>query len=279
MDQDGVNIQALLGERYANGRGAGELRLPDGRLAVAKRAHARGASLVEAAGLDWLRSSGTVRVPEVYAADEQWLLTERIAEGSAGAPAEFGAALAGLHASGAPAFGAVASAQELGGWIGTAPLPLAESDSWPRWYAEHRVLYYLRLAVDQGSIDAEGARLIERVAERLPELGGPPEPPARLHGDLWNGNVLWDGAGQAWLIDPSAHGGHREADLAMLALFGCPRLPEILDGYTDRWPLADGWRERIPLHQLFPLLVHTVLFGGGYAGSARRAALAALRIG
>ena len=118
--------------------------------------------------------------------------------------------------------------------------------------------------------------MIERVCERLPELAGPAEPPARLHGDLWSGNVLWSSDG-AWLIDPAAHGGHRETDLAMLALFGCPHLDTVLAAYDEAAPLAAGWRDRVPLHQLFPLLVHVVLFGRGYAGQAVAAARTALR--
>ncbi|MGC3003100.1 fructosamine kinase family protein [Streptomyces sp. G35A] len=102
------------------------------------------------------------------------------------------------------------------------------------------------------------------------------EPPARLHGDLWNGNVLWGADGHVRLIDPAAHGGHRETDLAMLRLFGCPRLEAVLEGYREVAPLAGGWEERVGVHQLFPLLVHAVLFGRGYAeralGVARSAA-------
>ena len=104
----------------------------------------------------------------------------------------------------------------------------------------------------------------------------PVEPPARLHGDLWNGNVLWGAEGRAWLIDPAAHGGHRETDLAMLALFGAPFLDRILAGYAEVAPLAVGWRDRVPLHQLHPLLVHACLFGAGYAGPVADAARAAL---
>ena len=107
---------------------------------------------------------------------------------------------------------------------------------------------------------------------RIDELAGPQEPPARIHGDLWSGNVLWGSDGTAWLIDPAAHGGHRETDLAMLALFGAPHLQRLLDAYAEAAPLADGWRERVPLHQLHPLLVHAVLFGGGYGARAAQAA-------
>ena len=95
---------------------------------------------------------------------------------------------------------------------------------------------------------------------------------ARLHGDLWSGNVVWTPGG-AVLIDPAAHGGHRESDLAMLALFGLPHLGAVLVGYQSVSPLANGWQERVELHQLFPLLVHAVLFGGGYGAQAEGAAL------
>ncbi len=147
---------------------------------------------------------------------------------------------------------------------------------WPGWYAEHRLAPYLRGAVDGGALRPSEAAVVERVCERLPELAGPAEPPARLHGDLWSGNVLWAGDGRVWLIDPAAHGGHRETDLAMLRLFGCPHLERVLAGYREAAPLADGWADRVGLHQLFPLLVHAVLFGRGYGEQAVAVAREAL---
>ena len=111
---------------------------------------------------------------------------------------------------------------------------------------------------------------------RIHEVAGDPEPPARLHGDLWSGNLVWGTDGQVWVIDPAAHGGHRETDLAMLALFGAPHLQRIVDAYDEAAPLADGWRERVALHQLHPLLVHAVLFGGSYGARAAAAARTAL---
>ena len=180
----------------------------------------------------------------------------------------FGRELAALHRTGAEAFGCAPPEGPVDAWIGLAPMRNVTGASWPEWYVEHRVLPYLRTAVDQGLLTNPAP--IEVVCDRIAELAGPAEPPARLHGDLWSGNVLW--SDQAWLIDPAAHGGHRETDLAMLHLFGCPQLDRIVAAYHESAPLADGWRERIPLHQLFPLLVHTVLFGGGYGAQAVAAA-------
>jgi fructosamine-3-kinase len=147
--------------------------------------------------------------------------------------------------------------------------------AWPEWYAARRLLPFARRAVDAGALGPGDARLVEQVAGRLTALAGPAEPPARLHGDCWSGNVLWSG-GRGVLIDPAAHGGHRESDLAMLALFGAPYLDRILAAYDEAAPLADGWRRRVPLHQLHPLLVHACLFGAAYAGPVRDAARAAL---
>jgi fructosamine-3-kinase len=128
------------------------------------------------------------------------------------------------------------------------------------------VLPYLKLARDRGGISPADANAVDRVVRRIVDLAGPDEPPARLHGDLWSGNLVWT-SGAVWLVDPAAHGGHRETDLAMLALFGCPQLPRVLDAYQEATPLADGWEERVALHQLFPLLVHACLFGRGSGGS------------
>ncbi|WP_326671026.1 fructosamine kinase family protein [Streptomyces canus] len=255
-----------------------EVVLDDGRTVMVKRADSLEEARAEAAGLRWLAGSGTVRVPIVYGQDGHWLVTDLIARGRPGREAalDLGRALAGLHLAGAPAFGSAPPGGPREASIGRAPMRNVEGVDWPQWYAEHRVLPYLRSAVDDGTIERSEAEVIERLCARLPDLAGPAEPPARLHGDLWNGNVLWGADGHAWLIDPAAHGGHRETDLAMLHLFGCPHLDEVLRGYEQVAPLADGWSDRIGLHQLFPLLVHAVLFGRGYAEQALSTAKAAL---
>ena len=163
----------------------------------------------------------------------------------------------------------------------TATSARSRSTTHPRrtgrsFYARARLEPFLRRAVNRGAIGAADRSSVESVIDDIGSLAGPAEPPARLHGDLWSGNVLWGADGRAWLVDPAAHGGHRETDLAMLALFGAPHLDALLAAYDAERPLAAGWRERVPLHQLHPLLVHAALFGGGYgarAGAAARAAL------
>ncbi|MGW0606953.1 fructosamine kinase family protein [Streptomyces sp. NPDC002644] len=281
-DGPAAAAERLTGRRaVSEGRAAGALRvveLDDGRRVMVKRGDDARAVLAEAAGLRWLAEADAVRVPVVHGWDERWLVSDRVPEGApdAGAALRFGRGLAALHAAGAPAFGAPPPGGPVDAYIGAAPMRNVTGEEWPAWYAEHRVLPYLRRAVDDGTLEAAEAAVVERVCARLPELAGPPEPPARVHGDLWNGNVLWGADGEAWLIDPAAHGGHRETDLAMLALFGCPHLDRVLVGYDEAAPLADGWRRRVPLHQLFPLLVHTVLFGRGYAERTVTAARAAL---
>jgi fructosamine-3-kinase len=186
---------------------------------------------------------------------------------------ELGRGLAQVHAAGAPAFGAPPpGAPHRGLRLGAVELPAATGDDWPAFYAEHRIEPLLRAATDRGALPDRAP--IERVIARLPELAGPPEPPARLHGDLWSGNVLAGRDGRPRLIDPAAYGGHREVDLAMLRLFGAIA-PRTLAAYEEVAPLAAGHERRVALYQLFPLLVHAVLFGGGYGASAVRAARSA----
>ncbi len=254
------------------------LALADGRAAFAKLADAgadaRAGFAAEASGLRWLAAAGAAAVPEVLGSDEQSLVLGWIAGESAdrAAAARFGRELAGLHAAGADAFGAP--------WPGVMaglPLPNAAGPSWPEWYVSQRVLPYLRLARDAGTLSRADAAVVESAADRAAAVAGPAEPPSRIHGDLWSGNLLWS-AGRGWLIDPAAHGGHRETDLAMLALFGAPYLDQILARYQEVAPLADGWRDRVPLHQLHPLLVHVCLFGSGYREPALAAARSTVRL-
>jgi fructosamine-3-kinase len=254
--------------------------LADGRSIFAKVAPGPGkvdaaAFAAEANGLRWLaEADGGPPVPRVIGVADDFLVIELLKPlepASAPAARRFGTDLARMHATGAPSFGA-----PWPGYIASLPLDNSPGSDWGSWYAERRLIPYLRQAHDDGTLSRTESTLLEAVVSRISELVGPPEPPSRIHGDLWSGNVLWS-AGRGCLIDPAAHGGHRETDLAMLALFGAPHLPEILQAYTETAPLADGWRSRVPLHQLHPLLVHVCLFGASYVPqlvSAARAALA-----
>ena len=243
----------------------------DGRRVFVKQARQRSDGLFEAEanGLRWLAESGDdAPVPEVIAADDTTLVLPWIETARPGPEAaeRFGRELAAVHRAGADAYGA-----PWPGYIAELPLDNTAGTDWPRWYAERRVLPYLRLAVDRGALSSGDAAEIERAAARAVDRAGPPEPPARIHGDLWSGNVLWT-SDRAWLVDPAAHGGHRETDLAMLALFGAPHLDRVIAAYDETAPLADGWPDRVPLHQLHPLLVHAALFGASYRDQALTAA-------
>ncbi|WP_121254258.1 fructosamine kinase family protein [Nocardioides ferulae] len=250
---------------------ATKLRLSDGRTALMKTLPHAPPDLfaAEARGLRWLAEAGGVRVPEVLATDAECLILRWVEPGRGGTDAAtaFGRALATTHAAGAPTYGL-----DRDGFIARLPLPNRPAPTWAEFYAVRRVLPYLKLARDRGQVTDGEARTVEALVGRLAALV-PEEGPARLHGDLWNGNVLWGSDGEVWVIDPAAHGGHRETDLAMLALFGLPHLPRVLEGYAEVSPLAEGWEDRVPLHQVHPLLVHACLFGGGYG--ARAAAVAA----
>jgi fructosamine-3-kinase len=236
---------------------------------------APGEYAAEAAGLEWLAEPGALRTPRVLAIEDGYLALEWVDAGrleDAGAE-ELGRGLARTHAAGADAFGAFdTSGVSSHARFGSLQLPNDPTAHWPVFYAQRRLQPLASIARERGALSPSGLAAVEKVCERLPELAGPPEPPARLHGDLWSGNVMADEGGRPVLIDPSAYGGHREVDLAMLRLFGAPS-PRVFAAYQELAPLADGWQERVELYQLLPLLVHALLFGGSYRAAAEDVAL------
>lgn len=220
----------------------------------------------EARGLGQIAGVDGLGVPEVLAVDENWLALEWISPGRGDTASweALGRGLAALHLRECPGFGDTED-----GFIGTLPQDNAPADTWPEFYARRRIVPMAELAIHRGGLDPDCRPEVEALCARLPELCGPPEPPSLLHGDLWSGNAMIDESGRPWLIDPAAHGGHREMDLAMMALFG--GFPAAcLDAYDEVHPRARGHRGRVELCQLYPLLVHAALFGGGYGGRARR---------
>jgi fructosamine-3-kinase len=280
-------VEKLHGGRVSGVRQGGGsvclVTLEGAGVVVAKQGAGAGATTAEAAGLRWLGEYGDVPVPEVLGHDDEWIVLQFIppASPSAVAAERFGRGLARLHLRGAEAFGSPPPGGPADAWMGLAPMRNEPHEDWPAFYADDRIEPYVRQCADQRLFTGDEVRVFDELGKRLPELAGPPEPPSRLHGDAWSGNVHWSLDG-VWLIDPAAHGGHREGDLAMLQLFGTPLLDHILGAYAESAaeegaPLAQGWRERVPLHQLFPLLMHAAVFGGGYARQALTAARAALR--
>ena len=261
---------------------AWQLQLDDGSLVFLKgRAGApEGEFESEAAGLAWLAEPEGLQVPEVLAVvDEppvralalEWIEPGRL---DAGGEEELGRGLATIHAAGAPGFDSVPpGSPQRSLRFAAVTIPLRpDSDGWG-WGAHYamRLQALAASARDAGRIEPAVAAAVARVAERIDSLAGPEEPPARVHGDLWSGNVHAAPDGRPWLIDPAAHGAHRELDLAMLRLFGTISA-RTLAAYEEVRPLAAGHAERVALWQLQPLLVHALLFGGSYGAAVGRAA-------
>jgi len=235
----------------------------------------------EVAGLRWLAEvPGGVPCARVLDWDETSLSLQRLTAGppTPEAALQFGRRLAITHDGGAPGFGAAPAGWTGPGYFGPLhhplPMSLTPHDSWGCFYAEERLAPMLGYA--SGGLDDATRSLIDDVIARC-RAGefDDNDHAVRLHGDLWSGNVMWTPDGVV-LIDPAAHGGHRETDLAMLALFGCAHLEVILRGYQGVHPLRPRWRDRVALHQLYPLLAHVALFGAGYTGQTAAAARATL---
>jgi fructosamine-3-kinase len=226
----------------------------------------------EARGLAWLSEAGALRIPAVLAVGQKtegpsFLVLEHIRQGARRRDFDenLGRGLAALHRFGATGFGL-----DHDNFIGKLPQRNVPARTWAEFYRGRRLEPQLQRAVERGLASPAVRRGLERIMATMEERVGPPEPPARLHGDLWGGNLLVDATGGPCLIDPAVYGGHREIDLAMMKLFG-GFSPRVFAAYDEAYPLSPGHEERLPLYQLYPLLVHVNLFGRGYIASVEEA--------
>lgn len=256
------------------------VELADGRRLFVKthRASPPGMFAAEAKGLRWLADANAIRIPEVIAAKEQsgaapaFLILELLspAKRVGDFDERLGRQLAALHITGAPSFGL-----DHDNYIGRLYQTNTPADTWAEFLWKRRLEPQCQAAYDQGLVDDGMLRSFERLSAVLADRVGENEPPSRLHGDLWGGNLHVDASGEPCLIDPAAYGGHREIDLAMMRLFG-GFTERTFAAYAEAAPLSPGAEERVPLYQLYPLLVHVNLFGSSYVDGVRRALRAIL---
>lgn len=226
-----------------------------------------GMMAAEAQGLQFLRDAGVIPVPEVYANGESgnlsWLALEWIEESRPSGQfwENFGRNLAKLHKS-SDNNGLFGLGQD--NWIGSLPQSNDTRKTWGSFFYEKRLKPQFEMARKQGQLGEDFGRALQGLSGKL-EILFPEEPPALLHGDLWSGNFLR--AREAVLIDPAVYFGHREMDLGMSRLFGGFQ-GAFYRSYDEEYPLVRGWEERLEVCNLYPLLVHVNLFGGGYASQA-----------
>ena len=221
----------------------------------------------EATGLTWLRDSGAVSIPEVLGVsdDPPFLLLSwvDVGQGNDTTEASLGRQLAALHGTRQAQFGRIDNAT-----TGSLSVPNLCCDSWDDFYATQRLLPLIESAAERDVFSLKERIALEKIAANLCQYNVPDEPPALLHGDLWAGNRLVDQHGQSWLIDPAVHCGHREFELGMMQLFGGFG-DDCFAAYHETYPVEPGFRERLSLHQLAPLVVHAIKFGGSYVGAVR----------
>lgn len=223
--------------------------------------------VTEATGLQWLRDTETVNIPRVLAVADSppYLAMEWVRQGAGKSDTEqqLGWQLAEMHSRSQTMFGRSDCAT-----TGSLAVPNAPCERWSVFYSTQRLLPLMEIAAGRQTLSIADLKAVEKIAGSLETCDVPAEPPALLHGDLWAGNRLVDERGRSWLIDPASHCGHREFDLGMMALFG-GFAEDCFAAYHERYPLVAGWQERLPLHQLAPLLVHAIKFGGSYVDAVK----------
>jgi protein-ribulosamine 3-kinase len=223
----------------------------------------------EARGLALLRRAGAIRVPTVIGSGQRGDTAYLILECIDPEPRQpdywdtLGQQLATLHAHTQPRFGLL-----FDNFIGTLPQNNTPDPDGFRFFFERRLLPMAGLARLNDLITSRMLDQLHRLGARLPALL-PRERPALLHGDLWSGNVLVDEAGQPALVDPAVYFGLREAELAFTRLFGGFD-ERFYAAYADVFPLEPGFAGRVPIYNLYPLLVHTNLFGSSYASGVEK---------
>jgi fructosamine-3-kinase len=222
----------------------------------------------EAAGLNALRQNSAMAIPEVIQhgvyENQQFLLLSWIEKGQPRADfwESFGGQTAQLHQCTSPQFGWLHD-----NYMGSLQQCNTYCNTWAEFYSLRRILPLVRHLYDAGYLNETDTKAAENFCLKLPQLF-PAEPPALLHGDLWNGNFMVTAEGAAAIFDPAVYYGHREMDLGMTRLFGGFNTP-FYAGYHNVYPLQPGWAQRLAYSQLYPLLVHAVLFGGHYVQSCR----------
>ena len=271
----GVRVEGAVPLSGGDINEAFRVELSDGRVVFVKQNlnAARAMFPREALGLRYLAEAKALELPDVLAVSSEdgegpgFLVLEYLEPGrrTPGFDELLGRGLAELHRFGDREFGL-----PYDNYIGSLPQANAVHANWPEFYQSRRLEPLLRRALSRGQADQHLAKRFERLFERLGDLCGPAEPPARLHGDLWGGNLHADARGNPVLIDPAVYAGHREVDLAMMRLFG-GFSPVVFAAYAEAYPLAAGHEDRVDLYQLYPLMVHLNLFGSGYRGGVERA--------
>jgi len=265
-----LHIESILGESVREmNYGGGKIKTESGKVYFLKAGDVSRTYQCEANGLKELAKANVIRIADVIATGDDFILTEFIESGSPGPHfyEAFGKAFARLHRYHGPAFGFYED-----NFIGANPqlnIPdKEEAYNWIAFFFRKRLLYQYKIAEKQGYVTPTLKKGFIRLESRIEELLKPGlEPPTLLHGDLWSGNYLSDKDSNAVLIDPAAYYGHREADLAMTRVFGGFPV-SFYKAYQEEYPLPEGWEKREYVYKLYHILNHLNIFGRVYLAEA-----------